>query len=192
MRRTVAGVHGVLAALHVYWATGTTWPAGDERSLSLAVLGGPVSFRPGVVLPLAVLHLVLAAAILTSERWKPSRLVVAGLAAGLAARATAGLVWITGAGDLSTAFYWLNLLLYTPLCIGLCAADLKMLRARWLRSTVVIVSAAVVIVVALLGQAARFGDLLPNATVRVLPGCGHALSVDCADQVTPLLAAFPR
>ncbi|WP_337758764.1 alpha/beta hydrolase [Kribbella shirazensis] len=41
-------------------------------------------------------------------------------------------------------------------------------------------------------QAARFGDLLPNATVRVLPGCGHALPVDCADQVTLLLAAFLR
>jgi pimeloyl-ACP methyl ester carboxylesterase len=41
-------------------------------------------------------------------------------------------------------------------------------------------------------QAARFGKLLPNATVRVLPGCGHALTVDCPDQVTPLLAAFLR
>ncbi|NIK57883.1 DUF3995 domain-containing protein [Kribbella shirazensis] len=149
MRRIVAGVHGLLAALHVYWATGTTWPAGDERSLSLAVLGGPVSFRPAVVLPLALLHLVLAAAILTSERWKVSRLVVAGLAAGLAARATAGLVWITGAGDMSTAFYWLNLLLYTPLCIALCMADLKMLQARWLKATVVVVPVTLVTMVAL-------------------------------------------
>jgi 4,5:9,10-diseco-3-hydroxy-5,9,17-trioxoandrosta-1(10),2-diene-4-oate hydrolase len=39
-------------------------------------------------------------------------------------------------------------------------------------------------------QAARFGQLLPNATVQVLPGCGHALTVDCPDQVTALLAAF--
>jgi 4,5:9,10-diseco-3-hydroxy-5,9,17-trioxoandrosta-1(10),2-diene-4-oate hydrolase len=41
-------------------------------------------------------------------------------------------------------------------------------------------------------QASRFGELLPNATVRVLVDCGHALTLDCADQVTPLLAAFLR
>src|SRR5215475_6606437 len=107
MRRMVAGVHGLLAVLHVYWATGATWPASSERSLSYAVLGGPASFGPGVVLPLAAFHIMLAVAILTSERYKLSRLVVAGLAAGLAARATAGLVWITGAGDTTRAFYWL-------------------------------------------------------------------------------------
>jgi 4,5:9,10-diseco-3-hydroxy-5,9,17-trioxoandrosta-1(10),2-diene-4-oate hydrolase len=150
MRRIVAGVHVTLAVLHVYWATGATWPAGDERSLSIAVLGGQVSFRPAVVLPLAVLHLLLAGAVLTSERWKVSRLVVAGVAAGLAARSTAGLVWITGAGDSGTAFYWLNLLLYTPLCIALLVADLKMLRMRWLKAAVVAGPVAVVTAASLL------------------------------------------
>jgi hypothetical protein len=134
MRRIVAGVHVTLAVLHIYWATGATWPAGDEQSLSIAVLGMNVSFRPAVVLPLAALHLLLAGAVLTSGRWKLSKLVVAGLAAGLAVRAGAGLVWITGAVDSSTTFYWLNLLLYTPLCITLCAADIKLLGMRSFRA----------------------------------------------------------
>ncbi|TDW14239.1 alpha/beta fold hydrolase [Kribbella kalugense] len=149
MRRIVAGVHGVLAGLHVWWATGTTWPAADERSLSMAVLGGQASFAPRVVLPLALLHVLLAVAILTSERWKLSRLVVGVLAAGLAARAAAGLVWITGVGT-TPAFYWLNLLVYTPICIALCVADLKMLRVRRLKAALVAGPVAVVTVLALI------------------------------------------
>jgi hypothetical protein len=129
-RKVAASAHVLLAAVHVYWATGATWPATDEHSLSLTVLNMSVSFSPRVVLPLAALHLLLAGAILTSVRWRLSRLVVAGLVAGLAVRTVAGLVWITGAVDTSTAFYWLNLFLYTPLCVALCVADLKLLRAR--------------------------------------------------------------
>ena len=129
-RKVSASAHILLAAVHVYWATGATWPAGDERSLSLTVLNAQVSFSPRIVLPLAALHLLLAGAILTSARWRLSRLVVIGLAVGLTARAAVGLVWITGAVDTSPAFYWLNLFLYTPLCVALCVADLKLLRAR--------------------------------------------------------------
>jgi hypothetical protein len=129
-RKISASAHLLLAAVHVYWATGATWPASDERSLSLTVLNAQVSFGPRVVLPLVALHLLLAGAILTTARWRLSRLVVAGLVAGLVARAAVGLVWITGAVDTGTAFYWLNLFLYTPLCVALCVADLKLLRAR--------------------------------------------------------------
>jgi len=129
-RKISASAHVLLATVHVYWATGATWPAGDERSLSLTVLNMQVSFGPGVVLPLAALHLLLAGAVLTTARWRVSRLVVGGLVAGLTVRAAAGLVWIAGLVDTSTAFYWLNLFLYTPLCVALCVADLKLLRAR--------------------------------------------------------------
>jgi hypothetical protein len=129
-RKVSASAHILLAAVHVYWATGATWPARDEHSLSLTVLNAQVSFGPRVVLPLAALHLLLAGAILTSARWRPSRLVVVGVGAGLLVRAAVGLVWVTGAVHTSTAFYWLNLFLYTPLCVALCVADLKLLRAR--------------------------------------------------------------
>jgi 4,5:9,10-diseco-3-hydroxy-5,9,17-trioxoandrosta-1(10),2-diene-4-oate hydrolase len=39
-------------------------------------------------------------------------------------------------------------------------------------------------------QARRFGDLLPQATVHTLAGCGHAITLDCAGRVTPLLEEF--
>ena len=88
-RKVSASAHVLLAAVHVYWATGTTWPAGDERSLSLTVLNAQVSFSPGVVLPLAAVHLLLAGAILTSARWRLSRLVVVGVVAGSRAAGSA-------------------------------------------------------------------------------------------------------
>lgn len=150
-RRIVAGVHTVLAALHIYWATGATWPASDERSLSRAVLGVQVSFAPQVVLPLAALHLLLAFAVLKSDRSSVARLVVTGLTAGLAIRASLGVVWAFSYS--STAFYWLNLLLYTPACIALCAADLRMLRIRWLKPAVVAGPLAVVTALALVAYA---------------------------------------
>src|SRR4051794_3332403 len=108
-RKIAASAHILLAAVHIYWATGATWPAPDERSLSRGVLGMEVSFAPQVVLPLAALHLLLAFAVLRSDRVALARLVVGGLVLGLAARAALGLVWAFG--DTGTAFYWLNLFL---------------------------------------------------------------------------------
>lgn len=128
VRRAVAAVHGVLALVHVYWATGATWPAGDQRSLSEAVLGQEVSFAPEVVLPLAALHLVLGAAVLASGRYRVAKLVLGGLVVGLAVRAVAGLVWVLGIGaDSGTAFYWLNLVVYTPACLVLLVVNLRLL-----------------------------------------------------------------
>lgn len=131
IRKLVAGTHILLAAVHIYWATGATWPATDERSLSQAVLGREVSFAPSIVLPLAALHLLLAIAVLRSDRSALARLVVVGLIAGLAARAALGLVWAFG--DTGTAFYWLNLLLYTPACLVLLMIDVGLIRARRFR-----------------------------------------------------------
>lgn len=65
--RTGRALAALLAAdglIHLYWATGLTWPAPDERTLSLAVLGSEVSFGPAVVLPLAALTLTASAAVL--------------------------------------------------------------------------------------------------------------------------------
>ncbi|MEV4166241.1 DUF3995 domain-containing protein [Nonomuraea dietziae] len=51
------------------------------------------------------------------------RLVTGMLALGVLARAVLGLVWTLGFGvQTSTPFYWLNALLYTPLCLGLFVA----------------------------------------------------------------------
>ena len=128
VRWAVAGVHGVLALVHVYWATGVTWPARDQRELSEAVLGQVVSFAPGVVLPLAAFHLVLGAAVLASGRYRVARLAMGGLVAGLGVRALAGLVWVAGVGsEVGPAFYWLNLFVYTPACLVLLVTDLRLL-----------------------------------------------------------------
>jgi uncharacterized protein DUF3995 len=138
----VAAAHVVLALVHVYWATGATWPAPDARSLSNAVLGTEVSFAPRVVLPLAALHVVLAVAVvIRATRARGTRgytlahLVVLCLVVGVGARAALGVILAFGIGtDPSSPFYWLNLLLYTPAAVLLLLADLSILgRGGWPR-----------------------------------------------------------
>jgi hypothetical protein len=128
IRRVVAGLHVVLALAHVYWATGATWPARDEREMSRAVLGMVLDFSPQVVLPLAAFHLVIAWCVLRVDRSRLSRLVVAGVALGATARALLGVVWVF-TSDAGPAFFWLNLLAYTPACVLLALADLHLVRA---------------------------------------------------------------
>ncbi|MEQ4720389.1 hypothetical protein [Nonomuraea sp. B19D2] len=53
------------------------------------------------------------------------------LGGGLLVRAELGLAWAFGLGtDTGTPFYWLNLLLYSPLCVALrLATDAVLMRA---------------------------------------------------------------
>ncbi|MBW5481708.1 DUF3995 domain-containing protein [Streptomyces bambusae] len=120
--RALAALFAVDGLVHLYWATGLTWPAPGERALSLAVLGTVVSFAPRVVLPLAVLGLVASAALYARGRGRGGWFAAAAawaVTAGLLARGLLGLVWASGIVDASAgpAFHWLNLLLYTPLCL---------------------------------------------------------------------------
>ncbi|MFF0752971.1 DUF3995 domain-containing protein [Streptomyces sp. NPDC004267] len=120
--RAVAVLLAVLALAHVYWATGMTWPAADERSLSLATLGSVVSFGPAVVLPLAALEGCAAVAVAAHTRGVRGRgiprLVTYAAAGGILLRGAAGLVWIViGRDGSGAAFPWLNALLYTPLSL---------------------------------------------------------------------------
>jgi 4,5:9,10-diseco-3-hydroxy-5,9,17-trioxoandrosta-1(10),2-diene-4-oate hydrolase len=119
------------AALHLLWATGSTWPASEVRLLSYALLGAEVSFAPGLLLALA--GTALAALALIHARARVTRdhrlypLLQAGTLAFLAFlcfRGMAGLVWCLGIGTPPDypAYYWLNLLLYTPLCLAMAAA----------------------------------------------------------------------
>jgi hypothetical protein len=127
----VASVLTVDALLHLYWTTGATWPAADVGSLSQAVLGLDAPFTPPVLLPLAALLLTAAALVVAHSR-RPRHLVlrlgVLAVAAGLSLRALAGIYWLFD-HETGTAFYWLNLALYTPLCAGLAVAALRV--ARW-------------------------------------------------------------
>ncbi|MFF3174539.1 DUF3995 domain-containing protein [Streptomyces sp. NPDC057900] len=140
-RRTAAlAVAGVLTAdglLHVFWSTGRTWPARDPAALSYAVLGIDAPFTPPVVLPLAAVLFGGAALVTARARLgrahRLGRLLQAGtlaVAGGMALRALAGLGWAAGlrtgldagAGD---TFRLLNWSLYTPLCLVLAAAALR-------------------------------------------------------------------
>ena len=139
-RRLGAAVAGVLATdamIHLYWATGATWPASDERALSFAVLNLDVPFTPRVLLPLVTLLLTAATIVVLGSRaaglptWLAwlARAGTTIVALGIAARAAAGLVWATGLGvDTPGPFLWLNRLLYTPLCIALLAATWAVVR----------------------------------------------------------------
>ncbi|MFJ3581775.1 DUF3995 domain-containing protein [Streptomyces sp. NPDC090127] len=123
----VASVLTVDAVLHLYWTTGATWPAADDTSLSLAVLGTEVPFTPPILLPLAALLLTAAAVVLAHARRPGDRLLRAGtlvVAAGLSLRGAAGIYWLFSK-ETGAAFHWLNLLLYTPLCVVLAVAALR-------------------------------------------------------------------
>ncbi|MCX4748451.1 DUF3995 domain-containing protein [Kitasatospora sp. NBC_01287] len=128
----VAAVLLVDGAVHLYWATGRTWPVRDRARLSQLVLNTQLPFTPPVLLPLvgmlggaAVLVLVRGGLLPGPARLLPARLPYWGSLAvtgGLLLRGAAGLVWVTGLGaDPGDTFYWLNLLLYTPLCWVLAA-----------------------------------------------------------------------
>ncbi|BCJ33454.1 hypothetical protein Athai_09570 [Actinocatenispora thailandica] len=145
---TMASVLAADGGLHTFWAvTGSPWPAPDHRTLSAALLDRQVPFTPPVLVPLAVLlfggaALVAARAGLlgaTGRRlphWLPY-LATLAVTGGIAVRAVAGLGWLFAA-DPATAFFALNLALYTPLCLLLGAAGLVLLRRerrdRWGRS----------------------------------------------------------
>lgn len=160
------------ALLHLYWATGATWPAADEYSLSVAILGFGVDFRPGLLVPLAVLLavgavLVLARGLLGREHrfglvWQAGAVAVT---VGALARALLGVMWAFPAlGYLPAGFYWANLLGYVPLCLGTAAAGFVLLRTTrvgsrsrpWRSARVVALALPVILVASLLYGAYGF------------------------------------
>lgn len=125
--RVVTGVLAADSAFHVYWATGATWPAADDRALSLAVMGFEVPFTTRILVPLAVVLALAATAVhIRHSRGRAgfvgglTHLVTLGVAAGTAAQVPLRLAWALGLGsDTATPFYWLNLFVYLPLCVAL-------------------------------------------------------------------------
>lgn len=133
----VAAVLTADGLLHVFWSTGSTWPAEDSASLSYAVLGIDAPFTPRVVLPLAAILFGGAALVTARARLgrahRLGRLLQTGtvaVACGTALRGLAGIGWAAGlrtgldAGADDT-FHALNWSLYTPLCLLLTAAALR-------------------------------------------------------------------
>ncbi|MFB4297153.1 DUF3995 domain-containing protein [Actinomadura sp. NTSP31] len=121
------------ALLHVYWMTGRTWPARDVTALSRGLLNADVPFTPRVLAPLVLVLSAGAVAVLARADvilpglpgWLPAAGTVA-VAAGLGLRTGAGVVWALGVGARrDSAFYKLNLAVYTPVCVVLTAATLR-------------------------------------------------------------------
>lgn len=140
-RRAGAAVAALLAAdavLHAVWATGVTWPADSTSALSQGLLNADVPFTPRVLLPLvAVLTTGATCVYIHAHAWGGARLraltrlVTSAVAIGLTVRAIAGVVWAFGIGaDPGSTFYRLNLLVYTPVCIGFGYAAASLARGR--------------------------------------------------------------
>ncbi|MCF2531998.1 DUF3995 domain-containing protein [Yinghuangia soli] len=114
------------AVLHAFWATGATWPAETTEGLSYGLLNADVPFTPPILLPLCAVLGTAALGVFAYSRSlggpfvrSAARLATAGVAAGMTVRALAGVGWAFGIGaDSDTTFYWLNLALYTPVCVG--------------------------------------------------------------------------
>lgn len=133
----IAGVLALDGLLHAYWATGRIWPARNKLALVRAVLNSSNTraFRPAILLPLAMTLIYAALLVLARVHalGAPGRLIpepllqlgIVAVAMGLIARGVAGIGWALGlAPAKSTLFYRLNLLVYTPVCLGLFIAAL--------------------------------------------------------------------
>ncbi|MYS87447.1 DUF3995 domain-containing protein [Streptomyces sp. SID5474] len=124
-RRAGTAVAALLTAdalLHALWATGSTWPAGSTEALSQGLLNADVPFTPRTLLPLCALLGTGAVGVFAHSRGRGGRvgaLITAAVAAGLAVRSTAGVVWAVGIGtDPGSTFHRLNLAVYTPVCLA--------------------------------------------------------------------------
>ncbi|GIG67192.1 alpha/beta fold hydrolase [Phytomonospora endophytica] len=174
--RVVTGVLAADSAFHVYWATGATWPAADDRALSLAVMGFEVPFTTRILVPLAVV-LALAA---TSVHIRHTRgragfvgglthLVTLGVAAAAAAQIPLRAAWALGFGaDTGTVFYWLNLFVYLPLCAALSYDAYRVatdgMTGKALARTVIAVPAVLTLLLAVTAHGYRpsFGPPAPS------------------------------
>lgn len=117
---------GLIGGLHLLWATGSTWPATDERELADAVAGTRRMPPPGACGAVGGL-LIGAATIVATPRGGFASIVRFGTASALAARAAAGgeiATEVLGMPRPSTRFIDLDRRLYVPLCavLAVCVA----------------------------------------------------------------------
>ena len=167
--RLVTAVLGFDALCHLYWLTGATWPAGDTRALSVAVLGFQTPFTVRVLVPLAVLLASGAAAVHIRSGARPrvpvpvqrlAHIATVAVAAATAVQVPLRLAWALGFGtDLDSPFGRLNQFVYLPLCALMALAAYRVARrgrpVRWRRRTAVAVPA----VLALLLTGLAYGPM---------------------------------
>jgi uncharacterized protein DUF3995 len=126
--RTAATGLAAIGALHVVWATGSSWPMRDRRLLTDAVVGSDGDRPPPPAACLTVAALLGTASALVDGRPRTlpavSRLGSAGVVAVLTTRGVLGLAGrtdIVSPGSLSERFRRLDRRYYSPLCLTLAA-----------------------------------------------------------------------
>ena len=124
----------VVAAIHLSWALGSTWPVNDPESLSAAVVGTPeatkmpsagLTFVVALMIAAAALWPLLWQALAPYPHWVPQTLVWLGmwcLAIVFLVRGVGG--FLPMAGKTIEPFRRLNRTIYSPLCIVLGAGYL--------------------------------------------------------------------
>jgi Protein of unknown function (DUF3995) len=124
-----------IGALHVVWATGSSWPAGDRDTLADQMAGQPPGGVPSAAACLAVAGLLGTAAALVSGRPRRapfvSRAGSAGVVGVLLTRGTVGLAGRTdllSPGAVSPAFRRRDRHYYSPLCLALAACAAPAIR----------------------------------------------------------------
>jgi len=131
--RLTAGTLLGIASLHVAWGRGSSFPFASTAELTDAVVGNDVVPSPAACYGVAGLLTVAATATagLPSRESRLRRLTVAGVAATLAIRATAGFAGRTDAlvpGSTSTRFRRNDRRAFAPLCAALAAGAVMSLR----------------------------------------------------------------
>ncbi len=132
-----AAVLGGIGVLHLAWALGSTFPSSDAKSLARAVVGG--STFPSADASATVAALLGIASTLVVARARPltplgrrapgvlTRPGVLGVALVLGLRGAGGIVaGVLGVPRTAASFRVLNLVIYSPLCLGLGAAIVRM------------------------------------------------------------------
>lgn len=125
---TTAALVG-LAALHVAWDRGSSFPLADRDDLAEAVIGTSSIPGPLPCFGVAAGLLVAASAVQNRPRWpsKLRRLAMTGIAGVLGGRGVLGLAGMTSvvSPDSDGArFRRLDRRFYAPLCLGLAAGVL--------------------------------------------------------------------
>jgi hypothetical protein len=121
-----AVVMGSLSLLHLGWAAGSSWPMGDRRSLTDAVVGRPDGvFPPPAACTLVAGALAAGAASVLPTETPAAEMRLAGARCCTAAFALRGAAGMCGRTDLfspgstSPRFRALDRRIYSPLCLAL-------------------------------------------------------------------------
>ncbi len=134
-----ATVLSAIGAIHLAWAFGSTFPSADAQSLARMVVGG--NTFPSKAASATVAGLLGVASTMVVARARPkssfgrrlptvvTRPGVVGVAVVLGLRGAGGIISAAlGIPQTTSAFRVLDLVLYSPLCLGLAAAIWRMER----------------------------------------------------------------